>query len=375
MNTAQLIFDLQKVNAVIQRISGCLDTTAIATTITEALIQEFQCVFARIWLTEPDGQMLKLVSSSGLHTRTDGDFALVPVGAYKVGKIAATRMPFLSNNLASERWVKDRDWAIANGIRGFAGYPLARQDKVIGVLAAFGTKSFVPEFLEVLQVLCMAVTIAVDAAQQAQRSTPSLNSSAANAVDNAPLSDVLSGILTATNLSLIGTERPLTTGLAYLLLRTTEILNQFQCGYCRLTYGDRAVTLEGIISLPELDESQFKQWRRSQFGEVEFLGKHLDGELTVQMVSSQQMTQVTLTLSYPNNDLRLNLNANEKPLLSERERQVLTLLTDGLRDKAIAQQLFISESTVKFHLNSIMGKLKAKNRYQTIYQAAIQGLI
>jgi DNA-binding CsgD family transcriptional regulator len=63
------------------------------------------------------------------------------------------------------------------------------------------------------------------------------------------------------------------------------------------------------------------------------------------------------------------------PLLSERERQVMTLLADGQRDRAIAQALYISESTVKFHINNSLAKLKAKNRYQGVYQAVVQGWI
>lgn len=33
--------------------------------------------------------------------------------AYKVGKIAQNRVSFLSNHLADEAWVRDREWAIA----------------------------------------------------------------------------------------------------------------------------------------------------------------------------------------------------------------------------------------------------------------------
>jgi hypothetical protein len=36
----------------------------------------------------------------------------------------------LSNNLAEETWVKDRAWAIANQIRGFAGFPLIAGDRL-----------------------------------------------------------------------------------------------------------------------------------------------------------------------------------------------------------------------------------------------------
>ncbi|MBD0269831.1 MAG: GAF domain-containing protein, partial [Cyanobacteria bacterium Co-bin8] len=159
LDSTRLLFDLQQVGQIAQAISGCLDAVAIATQVTNALVAQFDCVFARIWLVEPDQQTLRLVASSGLYTHTDGSFARVPMGAYKVGKIAQNRVPFLSNHLPEEPWVKDRDWAIANNIQGFAGYPLAVKDRVIGVLATFSHYPLAPEFLEVLQVLCMTTTI------------------------------------------------------------------------------------------------------------------------------------------------------------------------------------------------------------------------
>ena len=61
--------------------------------------------------------------------------------------------------------------------------------------------------------------------------------------------------------------------------------------------------------------------------------------------------------------------------LSEREREIMQLLTKGLRDRDIATQLIISESTVKFHINNILAKLKAKTRFQALYQAIDKGLI
>ncbi|MDA0673908.1 MAG: LuxR C-terminal-related transcriptional regulator, partial [Cyanobacteria bacterium] len=69
------------------------------------------------------------------------------------------------------------------------------------------------------------------------------------------------------------------------------------------------------------------------------------------------------------------LAATLEPQLSSREREVMTLLAAGWRDRSIAQQLHISESTVKFHINNSLTKLNAKNRYQGVYQAAIQGCI
>lgn len=61
--------------------------------------------------------------------------------------------------------------------------------------------------------------------------------------------------------------------------------------------------------------------------------------------------------------------------LSERERQVLRLVADGLPNKGIARALGISERTVKFHVTSILTKLGADNRAQAVRIASQRGLL
>jgi len=61
--------------------------------------------------------------------------------------------------------------------------------------------------------------------------------------------------------------------------------------------------------------------------------------------------------------------------LSEREREVLRLVADGLPSKQIARELSITERTVKFHVNSIFLKLGADNRAQAVALAAQRGLL
>jgi DNA-binding NarL/FixJ family response regulator len=61
--------------------------------------------------------------------------------------------------------------------------------------------------------------------------------------------------------------------------------------------------------------------------------------------------------------------------LSEREREVLRLVADGLPTKQIARSLNISERTVKFHVNSILRKLDADNRAQAVAVASQRGLL
>lgn len=61
--------------------------------------------------------------------------------------------------------------------------------------------------------------------------------------------------------------------------------------------------------------------------------------------------------------------------LTTREREVLQLLAEGLANKAIAQRLGISDHTVKFHVNAIMGKLNAQSRTDAVVRATRLGLI
>jgi DNA-binding NarL/FixJ family response regulator len=61
--------------------------------------------------------------------------------------------------------------------------------------------------------------------------------------------------------------------------------------------------------------------------------------------------------------------------LTPREVEVLSLLAEGLTNKAIARRLTISEHTVKFHVNAIMSKLDAQSRTDAVVRATRQGLI
>lgn len=61
--------------------------------------------------------------------------------------------------------------------------------------------------------------------------------------------------------------------------------------------------------------------------------------------------------------------------LSLREQEVLQLVAKGASNKQIADQLFISETTVKAHLRTILGKLHARNRAEAVALAADKGLL
>ncbi|MER3476214.1 MAG: LuxR family transcriptional regulator, partial [Leptolyngbya sp. ERB_1_2] len=295
-------------------------------------------------------------ASSGLSTRTDGKFGRVPLGAYKVGKIALNRVSFLSNNLPAESWVGDREWAIENQICGFAGYPLIANDRVLGVLVMFSCHRLEPAFLEVLQILCTIATISLDTALKYQQKQSSCQQPRFSEL---MLSDQLVSILSHARFTLVGTEKQLAPSVVYGFLKVAEILNEANCSYGRLVYSEDFVALDAIVPVTQDSDS---------IRELKYMCDRIfPNAFEIQLSPDESAIQILLKASIA--------QTASSSLLSERETEILTLLTQGFRDRDIADQLIISESTVKFHLNNVLSKLKARTRYQAIYQAIVQGWI
>ncbi|OZV71021.1 response regulator transcription factor [Winogradskyella aurantia] len=61
--------------------------------------------------------------------------------------------------------------------------------------------------------------------------------------------------------------------------------------------------------------------------------------------------------------------------ISDREYEVLQLIHEGLSNKEIGEKLFLSESTIKTHVSSLLVKLNAKRRTQAIQIAKSQHII
>ncbi len=103
----------------------------------EALVSFMGAAFARIWtLNEREG-VLELQASAGLYTHVNGSHGRVPVGQFKIGRIARDRKPHLTNTVIGDPEVSDQDWARRAGMVAFAGHPLIVDGRVVGVMALF----------------------------------------------------------------------------------------------------------------------------------------------------------------------------------------------------------------------------------------------
>lgn len=104
---------------------------------TEAVVGNLDAAFARIWTLKEKENLLELLASSGMYTHTEGAHSRIPVGDYKIGRIARNRQPQLINSVIDDLHISDKAWVRQEGIVAFAGYPLIVKDRLVGVIAMF----------------------------------------------------------------------------------------------------------------------------------------------------------------------------------------------------------------------------------------------
>lgn len=69
------------------------------------------------------------------------------------------------------------------------------------------------------------------------------------------------------------------------------------------------------------------------------------------------------------------MNQDQPPCLTEREKQILILASQGKTNKEIAQQLEIKPVTVEFHLGNVFRKLDVSSRTEAVILAEKMGIL
>jgi signal transduction histidine kinase len=84
------------------------------------------------------------------------------MGQLKIGLIAQTRLPHLTNTVIGDPRVNDQEWAKREGMVAFAGYPLLVEDRVIGVMALFARHTLNTAVLQIMSSLANGIALGID---------------------------------------------------------------------------------------------------------------------------------------------------------------------------------------------------------------------
>lgn len=127
----------------------------------ESVVARLDAAFTRIWLVDEQSQTLVLQASAGLYTHVDGPHGRIPIGAFKIGRIAAARQAHLTNTVLDDPDVSDKDWARQEGMVAFAGYPLEIGPQLVGVLGLFSRRTLEESTLAVLASVADSLALGV----------------------------------------------------------------------------------------------------------------------------------------------------------------------------------------------------------------------
>ena len=120
--------------------------------IVESLVKHFDAKFARIWFVDKKTKSLVLKYSAGKYKSIHGEFSKIPYNSLKIGSIAKTRKPVVSNDVVHDPRIKYHEWAKKDKLKSFAGYPLIYKGEAVAVLGMFSEKMFSPTDFEILEI-------------------------------------------------------------------------------------------------------------------------------------------------------------------------------------------------------------------------------
>jgi len=130
-----------------------------------------------------------------------------------------------------------------------------------------------------------------------------------------------------------------------------------------------------VIALTSFKESELVESAMSA-GAIGYLLKNVSADELAQAIRDAHAGRPTLA---PEAAQAL-IQARREPRkigfdLTEREREVLALLVEGLSNPSIAERLVISRSTAKFHVSSILSKLGVSSRTEAVAVAIKEDLV
>lgn len=138
------------------------------------------------------------------------------------------------------------------------------------------------------------------------------------------------------------------------------------------------------INLPDLDGIELCKKLKERFPKIKVLGlstfkersyitrmidagasgyllKNVNGEELIEAIEAVHRGRLYMSMDIAQAISRPNSTSPTLPLLTSREKEVLTLIADGLTNHEIAEKLFISHLTVDSHRKNLLAKFGVKN--------------
>ena len=129
-----------------------------------------------------------------------------------------------------------------------------------------------------------------------------------------------------------------------------------------------------VIALTSFQEDTLIQ-RALEAGATGYLVKNVSARELATAIRSAHQGRMTLSPEAAEALVHARTQAKETDHLTEREREVLKLMVDGLNNAQIAERLVVSLSTVKYHIGNILMKLQVDNRVAAVTVAMHNKLI
>ena len=129
-----------------------------------------------------------------------------------------------------------------------------------------------------------------------------------------------------------------------------------------------------IIALTSFQEDTLVQ-DVLQAGAIGYLMKNVSARELASAIRSAHSGKMTLSPEAAEVFLHANEQTREIDKLTEREREVLKFMVDGLNNAEIAERLVVSLSTVKYHISNILAKFCVENRVAAVTMAIQKKLV
>jgi len=129
-----------------------------------------------------------------------------------------------------------------------------------------------------------------------------------------------------------------------------------------------------VVALTSFEEDSLVQ-EALRAGAVGYLMKTVTARELAMAIRAAHDGKMTLSPEAAEALVRANTQSQETDELTEREREVLKLMVEGMDNADIAEKLVVSLSTVKYHISNILSKLGVENRVAAVTTAIHKHLV